>query len=269
MRRVLVLLLLAGCSTPPAPRPAPPSDGWGAEQHGLSTRLVLLDSAPRVGGPLRVRLLLRNRGARPAVYDAQQAGINGSLDVEGPSSRYIFGSHQTSGQDRRLDPGEEVVLFESLDVAEQYLIAGEGTYRIRFSGRGLDIHPGESDPELRRDRSEILLVSNEVRVEVGPGKRPTWVEIGLRCEGVLPEGWSLSVHRGEGARVALVTLTRVHSMKDQLAWISVAIGGESPGAGWQDLGESRWGRAFMSSTHPIHDHFGKLWDLLRLNLGLR
>lgn len=162
----------------------PEGTGWGATVNGLRTRLTCLDPDWTFGRPLRLRLELQNVSDRRTTYDDQQVGVNDSFDVTGPDGRdipWIGGSCQTRGSPDPIAPGETVVLLESFDIAEKYLLVQLGEYAVRFRGRG---GFGETD----------VPASNSVRLRVG-GTPPPEMIVLEKCREHLPARWTISMQR--------------------------------------------------------------------------
>ena len=115
------------------------SEGWGPEIDGLRTRLLPAQKEFFVGRPAKFRLEMKNFGKSDRMYDSQGVSVNGSIRISGPDEapvRYVAGSFQTSGSSRSIAPGQKVALFEfdSLDVADQYLMVKPGSYTLDFRG---------------------------------------------------------------------------------------------------------------------------------------
>lgn len=112
---------------------------WGPEHEGVRTSLSAPDEAFALGKPILLRLEIENLGSRVIRYDPTQVAINSSMSIEGndggtvPS---IAGSVQTGGDSQALNPGQRTVLFETLDIADQYLITSPGRYKVQFKGLG-------------------------------------------------------------------------------------------------------------------------------------
>ena len=123
-----------------------------------------------VGEPILLSLTLTNSGASSVYIDDQQAAVNGSLTVIGPTGEEILyrgGPVQTAGSRIELPPGATRSVFVGLDVSKQYEIGATGAYRLQFSGRGLDIFARSQD-QGEEDLEEYPrpFPSNVVRIEV-------------------------------------------------------------------------------------------------------
>lgn len=112
---------------------------WAPDQEGVRTSLSARDQEFSLGRPILFRLEIENLGSRVIRYDPTQVAINSSMSIEGndgvkvPS---IAPNVQTGGDSKALKPGERTVLFETLDIADQYLLTSPGSYKVQFKGLG-------------------------------------------------------------------------------------------------------------------------------------
>jgi hypothetical protein len=143
-----------------------------------------------VGAPARFGLKMKNFGENKRIYDSQGASVNGSIQVTDPDGkpvRYIGGCFQTGGFPHSIAPGEAVVLFDGLDLSDQYLFAKAGSYTFRFRGlnAGLNLHGDSESP---------IPPSNKLTVEFRPGKLPMSMQVPARLVEIVPKGWDLSLN---------------------------------------------------------------------------
>ena len=170
------------------------SKEWGPEQEGVRTSLVALEKELSLGKPILLRLEMENVGSRVIHYDPTQVAINSSMYIEGndgvevPS---IAPGAQTGGDLRPLNPGERAVLFESLDIAGQYLLTAPGSYTVRFRGRDTGFVDTPIPP------SNVITI----RVADGPVRPSRQIARSLFDAGLLP-GWRVYVSE-EGKVVPL------------------------------------------------------------------
>ena len=104
----------------------PPQDKMASD---VRTSLVPVGTNFVLGQPMQFRLEMENVGKRTIEYDSQQVALNHSMlikDSAGEECPYIAPSCQTVGGPCPLEPGKKVVLFDKLDVAQQYLIQKPG-----------------------------------------------------------------------------------------------------------------------------------------------
>ncbi len=95
----------------------------------------------RLGEPVVLRLELANNSDMDLAYDGQQVRVNHSLivrDENGKEVPYTAGPVQTCGGDFALPSGQKVVLFDGLDISQQYALDKPGRYTVQFR-RGLTI----------------------------------------------------------------------------------------------------------------------------------
>lgn len=199
---LIALAILGSCSSPQEQPRFP----------GVRTRLVLLDPAPAVGTPLRIRLDLINDGDTSVLYDAQQCDSNGSIGILGPDGRpvpFVDGPRSTFGSFTELAPRSSVTLIDKRDLTRQYLISKPGRYTIRFSGyiqvvdagrhAELEKHVAASKDldyfkELEALQGSVDQPSNEVAVEVRPGTLPEKYIVVEKLLPALPPKWKLAVN---------------------------------------------------------------------------
>ncbi len=218
----------------------------GPRIPGLRVRLVLLDPAPALGKPLRVRVDLVNDGPSAVLYDCQQAAVNESLEVRGPDGRplaYLAGSFQTAGTLEELGARTSRPIVDEIDVAAQYLITRPGLLTMRLV-RGISAIESAKIPALRSgvpydsEKHDVDLVDvwgSHVRipceplaVEVGPGRAREPILAAERLLPVLPPGWQLSVQPpGEGDEVDLA-LVRPGGDKTKTLVLSVRLSAGPP-----------------------------------------
>jgi hypothetical protein len=113
---------------------------WGPVQEGVRTGLFAHDPEFSIGKPILFRLEMENLRRRVVHYDPQQVAVNSSMSIEGTGGvnvPFVGGSVQTVmfGDLPALNPRERTVLFEALDIADQYLLTSPGTYSVRFRGQ--------------------------------------------------------------------------------------------------------------------------------------
>lgn len=86
-----IVFLFASACAPVREDALEPARG---ESGALRTNLYLQDDPTILGRPIRLRLELKNEGRSSLSIDAQQVGVNRSLDVLGPDGKpvpYIYG----------------------------------------------------------------------------------------------------------------------------------------------------------------------------------
>jgi len=162
---------------------------WGAEQGGVRTSLSVQDAEIALGEPLVFRLEMENVGERVVKYDPAQVALNSSMAIAGSDGAqipYIAMRAQTGGGSWPLEPGERRVLFETLDIADQYLITSPGTYTVRFKGQ--NAIPA-SNPVTIRVAEGTLRPSRVIAKRLFDAAQGSGWEVGIVEEGnVLPLG---------------------------------------------------------------------------------
>ena len=79
--------------------------------------------------------------------------------------------------------GRTVVLFDGLDLADQYLFVKPGTYTIQFRGTNVKWHSESEIPP-----------SNKITVEMRPGAVSASMQVLARLIEILPEKWDMSLN---------------------------------------------------------------------------
>ena len=157
---------------------------WGPQKDGLRTALSAGEEGFALGKPMWFRLVLENLGTRAVRIETAQVAVNSSMAIErsdGTNVPYIAGSVQTGMGGKVLNPGESTVLFDKLDIADQYLLTSPGTYKVRF--RGQDVG----------DVGQVAIpASNAVTIRVAEGPvRPSRVVARTLLDAVQASGWRL------------------------------------------------------------------------------
>lgn len=205
---------------------------------------------------MRFRLEMENVGGRVVRYDAQQVDVNDSMLIEGTdrfvgSAPFIAMTVQTGGGPRALNPGERTVLFEGLDIAEQYLLTAPGTYEVRFRGQS------EGFGEIAIPPSNVITI----RIANGPVQSSRLIARSLlemdphSRVGVVEEGQVVPLGRSPVKGVSLA-LTRASRTKGDslrvLIWVTMSpavvevdrLGGQR-GPVAEGLGRCEWGEVYF------------------------
>ncbi|MBI3856938.1 MAG: hypothetical protein HY293_14720 [Planctomycetes bacterium] len=262
MKRAVFLLFLASCSHSEDPDDSRLDElnlrslaEKGSPWNGVSTRLQLVDEAPALGKPVRVRLDLVNGGQAAVIYDDQGVSTNESLDVVGPDGHrapFIDISRQTAGSSRILEPGKSVTLFKELDLSENYLLDVPGKYHVRFSGRGLWIIDLQEIPFLVHGRrmdpgDEPLLTSDWIVFDVADGKTSGSTEVARRLLGIAPKGWRVAALTASDGTLH-AELSRSTGLIDTVKRVSIHIGGDAASPKREYFGQSPWGKVTVATT---------------------
>ena len=237
---------------------------WGAATGGVRTCLMPVGTNFALGQPMQFRLEMENVGKRTIEYDSQQVAVNESMlikDSAGKECPFIAPGCQTGGSPAPLEPGKKVVLFEKLDVAEQYLILKPGRYTFQF--RGQDKAFGEVDIPL----------SNVVTTEVANGSVPASREIVNNLIGLGPDAlWRVSlVKEGEvtpplhsaGKGVHLYLVRNARNIADLVViriWVmqqpsDVDKASNQATAPAEYLGISPWGSVYIQPDKSAAKHW--------------
>jgi hypothetical protein len=170
--------------TPRNDKPTPgkaSADDWGPERQGLRTRLVAQQSVYTIGLPAMFSVELKNVSNKEQMYDAQQVGVNDSLQVLDPKGRqvrYVYGGFQTSGSGHTLGSGQTVTLGK-IDVGEQYLLVDPGVYTLQF----------------RESPYGNIPPSNAIHIKWQAGVVGTTRRVMARLNDVLPKDWTMLEER--------------------------------------------------------------------------
>ncbi|HJQ97438.1 MAG TPA: hypothetical protein VJ826_03935 [Candidatus Polarisedimenticolaceae bacterium] len=158
---------------------------WGPAQEGVRTSLSTPQTEFVLGKPMVFRLEIENIGERVVRYDSQQVAVNSSMSVvgsDGAQIPYVAMTVQTGGGPRPLQPRERSVLFEALDIADQYLITSPGTYAVRFKGGG------------KYGDVRAMPASNSVTIHVADGPlRPSRVIARKVFDAAKGSGWDVGI----------------------------------------------------------------------------
>jgi hypothetical protein len=174
-------LLLTGCASH-NDIPFPGNDAWGPLQEDLRTRLIPGKESYKLGDSILVTLEMKNLGEVTRKYDSQTVAVNRSLIVKGPDGKevpYVGGSTQTGMGYSTLRHGETVILFDSLDIASQYLVSEPGTYTVQFRGQKYGGEIASIPP------------SNILEIKVKPGNMKPVDQVITRLQPILPKKWIL------------------------------------------------------------------------------
>jgi hypothetical protein len=192
-------LLGAGSADARAPAGRDANDSgkseWGPIQNELRTALYAMGDECSLGKPMLFRLVIENLGSRALQVETTQVAINASMSIErsdGTNVPYIAPGAQTGWGGPVLNPGERTVLFEGLDIADQYLIASPGTYTVQFRG-----NPGNVGFEAIPAFAAIP-ASNVVTIRVTDGPvKPSRLLASALFDAVQASGWHVELF-GEG-----------------------------------------------------------------------
>jgi len=258
--------LVTGCMQLPstdevATGPDRTDQPWGQERNGVRTRLVPAETSYSLDRPMRFRLEMQNVGSKTVRSDPQQVDVNNSMiirDLGGKELPYIAPVCQTLGGPRPLKPGEQVVLFDELDITEQYLVTKPGQYTVQF--RGQDQAFGEVP----------IPPSNTIRIRVAAGPLRTSRAIASHLVAVAPEArWKLSVvSEGEvtpsgrsSTRGVLLYLVRWATLKSDLVFVHIWVT-EGP----TDAVEKRTEQTATIAEHLGHSQWGDIY--MRADAGV-
>jgi len=238
---------------------------WGPEQRGVRTSLSTLDTAFTLGKPMSFRLVMENVGNRVVQFDAAQVAVNSSISIEtdgGVKVPFVAMPAQTGGGSRPLKPDEECVLFETLDIADQYLLTSPGTYTVRFKGRdegfGDVAIPPSNAITIRVADGPVRTSRMLARKLVDIGQPPEWQV------GVVEEGEVVPLGRSSMAGTTLA-LSRAGRSKEEtlrvLIWVTAHPSAVEPSN--HDTGRERlsepigrcpWGEVYLwSGTAPAKE----------------
>jgi hypothetical protein len=245
----------------------------------VRTSLVAREEELSLGKPILLRLEMENVGSRVIHYDPAQVAINSSMYIErndGVEVPYIAPGAQTGGGSLPLNPGERAVLFETLDIADQYLLTAPGSYTVRFRGQDMGFADTPIPP------------SNAITIRLADGPvRPSRQLARSVFDAGLPPGWSVHVY-GEGKVVPLgrssqtgtaLALRRAgRSLADAhvvLIWVTASFSPlESPkqdGARErtaEPIGRCPWGEVYLWSGSATAEELSALRTLITSALSI-
>ena len=238
---------------------------WGSQQEGVRTNLSARDSEFALGKPILLLLEMENMGSRVIRYDPTQVAINSSMSIEGSDGvkvPSIAGNVQTGGDSQALNPGERTVLFERLDIADQYLITSPGTYTVRFMGQGKGLG------------AEAIPPSNAITIHVADGPvQPSRMIARKLIDMEQTSGWRTRIVK-EGsvapigrasAKGASFVLRRGSETKANalrvLLWVTATPSAIEPsgqdaqrGRTAERIGRCQWGEVYLwSGTAPAEE----------------
>jgi len=260
----LALLGAAAAQQPSNDRGANDSGplSWGAKEHGVRTALSAGEEEFALGKPMLFRLVIENLGRRAVKVDPIQVAINSSMAIEtgdGVSVPYIKGWIQTGIGQLVLKPGERAVLFEALDIADQYLLTSPGTYNVQFK------HQYSGDPDTA---SIDIPASNVLTITMTDGAvKPSRLVARKLLDAMQPSGWSLRwVKEGDVVPIGrssvngtIVVFSRGRVMtKDDLPvrlWVTASPSGTTPPkqdekreSPAEPIGRCPWGDVYLSAS---------------------
>lgn len=204
-----------------------------AETAPLQTAVVPLDSAPKVGQPVAVRLDAINATSQDHTYDSQQAGVNQSFRVIGPDGKpvpFIGMSFQTFGSPQSLSAGERRPILTSVDLTEQYLMDRPGVYRVSFVGRG------------------GLAASPPVSITLAAGEPTQREQLLRRMVDTAPAGWNVMNHER-----TYILMWNKHTSKADVRTVVLTFTTEqqASGKGAQYMGRTTLGHAWLTGCEEL------------------
>ncbi len=190
----------------------------------MRTRLVPAQKEYVIGQPAKFRLEMKNFGQHKRTFDSQGVDVNGSIRVSDPDGKpvpYVGGVFQTGGHAKSIAPGETVVLFDKLDLTDQYLFVKPGSYTLQYQDK---LEP-------------VIPPLNTISVEMRPGTLPMSMQVPARLIGILPEKWEMflnfrvyEVNYGkiappgwESGRGTYVYLVRDYNLQDGRLGVAVWV----------------------------------------------
>jgi hypothetical protein len=248
----------------------------GPLAEDLEARLTLLDQAPEVGGTFRFRVEMTNRGTTRYLYGHQRVRPNPVLEIRTPAGEVETFRGGTLSTHREgplsINPGESVVLFESLDVAREFDIGRPGRYRVQFVGGGVAVAkeaevsrfpPYDPQGNPRVGLSSLRVISNKIWVEVGPGDYFDKEALRNLLAPALPEFWTLGDEMSSSleGRESRMVLTRWFSLQEMVS-IPVRFAERSPGADYVEIGEFRTRKVWLGVSPDARKSFAEIRPFL-------
>jgi hypothetical protein len=240
---------------------------WGPKKHGLRVSLSASDKEFSLGKPILLRLVVENQGRRAVHFAFEQLHVHLSMSIEqsdGTNVPCVVPPVQTGfGRGVVLNRGERTVLFEGLDIADQYLLTSPGTYKVRFTGQ--DGWPGMKD---MLSPSADIPASNAVTIRVADGPvKPSRLLAKELFDAAQTSGWRLEfVKEGDvvpvgRSSVSGTTLALSHGLRTKgdvmraRVWVTASPSaitppkpGENRSSPAEALGRCPWGEVYLSSA---------------------
>jgi hypothetical protein len=137
------------------------------------------------------RLVIENLGNRSVRFDSEPVVVDFSMSIErsdGTNVPCIAPHPQTGmGPAVALKSKERTVLFEGLDIADQYLLTSPGTYRVQYTGQ---------DGRSAEFGKVAIPASNTVTIKVVDGPvRPSRLLARTLFDVVQPSGWRVEIDK--------------------------------------------------------------------------
>ena len=160
----------------------------------LATVLAVKNGTFRLGDPIVISVSATNASPESAQVDKSATAFNcfEVIDPDGQEMPYVGFDGQVQMQPTLVQPFSTVTIGAAVDLTDKYVVRKAGRYVLRFIGA----------PRAR------LAASPVINIEIAPGQLSDVDQADLSLMSVLPKGWRLVKHAGEGD-LALPGRTRV------------------------------------------------------------
>jgi hypothetical protein len=257
---------------------------WGSTKDGVRTGLSAIQEHFSLGKPMLFRLVIENLGSRALQVETTQVAINASMSIvrsDGTNVPYIAPGAQTGWGGPVLNPGERKVLFEGLDIADQYLIASPGTYTVQFRGNPGNVGVEELPAFAAIPASNVVTI----RVTDGPLKLSRLVARALfdaaMFDAVQASGWRMAIYKEgdvvpvgrssvNGAALSL-TLHDGRALGEQhgvLIWVTASPSAITPPepdvkslSPAEAIGRCQWGEVYLWSANASAEELSMIRKL--------
>lgn len=150
----------------------------------LATKLVVKDGPLRLGDPIVTSLSATNAAPESAQVDRSATAFDcfEVIDPDGEQMPYVGFDGQMQMHPTLVQPFSTVTIADAVDLTDKYIFRKAGRYVVRFIGGS-------------RAR---LANSPAISFEIAPGQISDVDQAALSLMSILPKGWSLVKHEGDG-----------------------------------------------------------------------
>jgi hypothetical protein len=271
-KKLLPLLLVLGCQSPPNPTEDDPDRwGWATASFDSPTpwshdpypdlAVRLKAQGPfSLGRPTLVTLEVKNTGSRRLYFDSQELFFV-PYEMAGPDRRKIpcvarsAYRGQTGPHDRVLEPGASLDL-DRIDLTKAFAILEPGLFSVRFDGlRKVGDYPGAPQEGAPSGAVETgVPASDPLRLEVLDGALSLRDRVLQRLLPTVPKDWVLYEDASGTASTTLAYFRRDLDRSGRSATLRIGCGStpdpEARVLGSGPLGNVRFGKVRVGRMNP-------------------